>query len=199
MARPRKLDESSALEAMLDVFWRKGYEGTSYADLVVAAGVERPALYAAFGNKEALFGRALEWYNARHASYIPEALTRATSRQVVEAIFSGVIELCTRDPQRPGCLGVNAALATSDDAEPVRQGLIKWRTDAETALRRRLNAAQAEGDLPADANPAALSAFVQAVAQGMAVQAKSGASRARLSSVARQAMKAWPDKSPASA
>ncbi|MEN3290565.1 MAG: hypothetical protein V7634_4865, partial [Bradyrhizobium sp.] len=65
MGRPREFDVEKALDAALGVFWRKGYEGASYADLTEATGVERPALYSAFGNKEALFRRVLARYDER--------------------------------------------------------------------------------------------------------------------------------------
>ena len=77
MGRHREFDVEKALDAALCVFWRKGYEGASYADLTEATGVERPALYSAFGNKEALFRRALARYYERYLDYLPEAL-RAT-------------------------------------------------------------------------------------------------------------------------
>ena len=79
MGRHREFDVVQALDAALRVFWRKGYEGASYADLTEATGVERPALYSAFGNKEALFRRALGRYYERYLDYLPEALERAIS------------------------------------------------------------------------------------------------------------------------
>lgn len=192
MPRPRKIDADAALEAALGVFWRKGYEGTSYADLVAATRVERPALYAAFGNKQALFLRALERYGASYGSYVWEALGEQTSRQVALRVLEGAAELSTRFEDRTGCLGINGALAGSDDAETVQRALVEWRAAGETALRERFERAKREGDLPADADCAALAAYVLAVAHGMAVQAKAGFSRERLMSVVRQAMATWP-------
>jgi AcrR family transcriptional regulator len=192
MPRPRKIDTDTALEAALRVFWRKGYEGTSYADLVAATGVERPALYAAFGNKEALFLLALKRYGASYGSYVWEALEQKTSRQVALRVLEGAAELSTRFPDHAGCLGINGALAGSDEAEPVQRALIEWRAAGEEALRSRFERAKRENDLPADADCAALAAYVLAVAHGMAVQAKAGFSRERLMTVVRQAMTTWP-------
>ncbi len=192
MGRQRAFDPEKALDAVLCVFWRKGYEGASYADLTEAAGVERPALYAAFGNKEALFRRALDRYYERYLDYIPQALQLPTTREVVSHIFFKAADLHTRYPDRTGCLGINGVLAGSDDAEPVRQALIDHRAAGEAQLRERFELGVKEGDLPATAKPAVLAAFVMAVLHGMAVQAKAGFSREMLEAVAEQAMAAWP-------
>lgn len=192
MPRARKIDVESALEAALGVFWRKGYEGTSYADLVAASGVERPALYAAFGNKEALFLQSLDRYGAEYGNYVWEALKQDTSRQVATSVLEGAAELSTRFSDRTGCLGINGALAGSDDAEPAQRALIEWRAAGERALQERFERARLEADLPPDADCSALAAFVLAVAHGIAVQAKAGFSRERLMTVVRQAMASWP-------
>lgn len=192
MGRPREFDVEEALDAALRVFWRKGYEGASYADLTAATGVERPALYSAFGNKEALFRLALARYDERYLAYLPEALARPTSREVVAHILYSAADLHTRHPDHPGCLGINGALAASDETEPVRQALIVARAAGEAKLRERLQRAKAEGDLPETARPEALAAFVMAVGHGMAVQAKAGFRRDMLEAVAEQALATWP-------
>jgi len=192
MGRHREFDVEKVLDAVLCVFWRKGYEGASYVDLTEAAGVERPALYAAFGNKEAMFRRALARYEERFLDFIPEALARPTSREVAAQLLYGTADLNTRDCNHTGCLGINGVLAGSDEAEPVRQALIDFRAAGETRLRERFERAQAEGDLPATAKPAALAAFLMAVTHGMAVQAKAGFSREQLQEVAEQALATWP-------
>lgn len=194
MGRHREYDEEKVLDAALCVFWRKGYEGASYADLTAAAGVERPALYSAFGNKEALFRRVLERYNERYMTHIPAALALPTSREVAAHMLYHSVEVNTRFADRTGCLGVNGALAGSDESEPVRQALVEFRALGEQQLRARFERAQAEGDLPADAKPAALAAFVMALLHGMAVQAKAGFSREMLDAVVDQALSTWPGK-----
>lgn len=192
MGRKREFDVDQALDAALCVFWRKGYEGVSYTDLTKATGVERPALYLAFGNKESLFRRVLERYYENYLDYIPEALELPTSREVAAHILYGAVELNTRYPDRRGCLGVHGALAGSDDAEPIRLALIQARADGESSLRNRFERAKQEGDLPKTANCATLAAFVLTVLHGMAVQAKAGFSRDMLESVAEQALSTWP-------
>lgn len=192
MGRHREFDVEKALDAALCVFWRKGYEGASYADLTEAAGVERPALYSAFGNKEALFRRALARYYERYLDYVPEALQRPTAREVAAHILYNAIDLNTRYPNHTGCLGINGVLAGSDEAEPVRQALIGARAAGEAQLRERFERARAEGDLPETASPNTLAAFLMAVLHGIAVQAKAGFSRDVLEAVAEQALSTWP-------
>jgi AcrR family transcriptional regulator len=194
MGRARTFDVEKALEAALSIFWRKGYEGTSYADLVAATGVERPALYSAFGNKEALFLRALGRYSEHYASYVSEALDLKTSREVAASFLAGAADLSTRFPDRTGCLGINGALAVSDDAECARLALIEWRAQGEASLRHRFQRAKDDGDLPADADAAVLAAYLLAVAHGMAVQAKAGFPREVLMAVAKQALSTWPSR-----
>ena len=197
MGRPRQFDAEKALDAALCVFWRKGYEGASYADLTEAAGVERPALYAVFGNKEALFRRALARYYERYLDYIPKALALPTAREVAAHILYSAADLNTRFPNNTGCLGINGAVAASDDAEPVRQVLIDARAAGEAQIRERFERAKAEGDLPDTAKPDVLAAFLMAILHGMAVQAKSGFSREMLEAVAEQALATLPTGSAA--
>jgi AcrR family transcriptional regulator len=166
--------------------------GASYNDLTQATGVERPALYSAFGNKEALFLRALERYYEHYMDYIPVALAQPTSREVAEYLLRSAADLNTRYPDRTGCLGVHGALAGTDDSEPIRRALVDARASGQASLRERFERAQAEGDLPASANPAALAAFLMTVLHGMAVQAKAGFSRDILDAIIDQALSSWP-------
>ncbi|KGT92287.1 TetR family transcriptional regulator [Erwinia typographi] len=192
MGRHREFDIDKALEAALRVFWRKGYEGASYTDLTEATGVERPALYSAFGNKEALFRRALDRYYAHYLDFFPAALEQPTSRDVVTHMLRGAAELHTRYPDCTGCLGVHGALAGADDAEPVRRAMIEARANGEASLRERLNRAKQQRDLPETANCEVLAAYVCAVLHGMAIQARAGFSREMLEAVADQAISTWP-------
>ncbi|TNM65849.1 TetR/AcrR family transcriptional regulator [Aliirhizobium smilacinae] len=192
MGRHREFDVDKALDAALCVFWRKGYEGASYADLTEATGVERPALYSAFGNKEALFGRALDRYYERYLDYIPEALKLPTSKEVAAHMLYNAIDLNTRYPSHTGCFNVNGLLAGSDASETVRQLLINVRAAGEAQFVERFERAKTEGDLPETAKPEALAAFLMAVLHGMAVQAKAGFSPETLELVAEQALSTWP-------
>lgn len=194
MGRHREFDVEKVLDSALCLFWRKGYEGTSYADLTEAAGIERPALYSAFGNKEALFRKALDRYSERYLHYLPVALKLPTSREVAAHILYKAIELNTRFPDHTGCLGINGAMAGSDETEPVRQALIDFRAAGQADIQERFERAKAEGDLPETASPETLAAFILAMTHGMAVQAKAGFSREMLNAIADQALSTWPTK-----
>jgi AcrR family transcriptional regulator len=192
MGRPREFDIDAALEKAMRLFWAKGYEGTSVADLTETLGVSRPSLYAAFGDKEALFRAALERYAAGPACYVAAALGEPTARKVAEQLLRGAAVLQTSSSNPGGCLTVNGAIASGDEAEPVRHVLNAHRTAGVALLRRRFEQAKAQHDLPKDSDPAALASFLAAVVYGMAVLASGGASRKDLDQVIRTAMKAWP-------
>ena len=192
MGRHREYDPDRVLDAVLCVFWRKGYEGASYADLVAAAGVERPALYTAFGNKEELFRKALLRYDEQYLTYIPEALTQPTAREVASHMLYKAIELNTRYPDKLGCLGINGVVAGSDNAEPVRKMLAEFRKAGQEKLRERFDEAKLAGDLSQSAKSNVLAAYVMTINQGLAIQAKAGLDREMLESVATQALASWP-------
>src|ERR1700724_1523371 len=192
VGRPRSFDTGKALDRAVDVFWRKGYEGASLSDLTKAMGINRPSLYAAFGDKESLFHKVLDRYDKGPAAYVREALNQPTARAVVERLMEGAADLATASSNPRGCLFVQSALACGDGAEAVRNDLILRRDAGEKAVRLRLKHAQAEGDLPRDANPADLARFVVTVIQGIAVQAASGAARKELGRVIENALRAWP-------
>jgi AcrR family transcriptional regulator len=181
-----------ALERALQVFWRKGYEGTSLSDLTGAMGINRPSLYAAFGDKEALFRKALDRYAEASASYVREALNQPTARGVVESMLRGAANLLSNPKNPPGCLNVQGALACGGEADPIRRELASRRAAGEAALRQRLKRARAEGDLPPNANPTDLARYVATVLHGMSVQAAGGATRAELQRVVQTALQAWP-------
>ncbi|MCW5771289.1 MAG: TetR/AcrR family transcriptional regulator [Rhodospirillaceae bacterium] len=190
IGRPRDFDAEEALDRAMHVFWMKGYEGASLADLTRAMGINRPSLYAAFGNKEALFQRALERYARIPSSYVEAALAEPTARAVAEHILAGAIAL-QMDARTPrGCLFVTGAQAAAP--KRARMAVAACRVAGEAALRRRLARAKADGDLPADSNPAALARFLAVVRYGMAVQSAGGATRKELEETAALAMKAWP-------
>ena len=155
-------------------------------------GINRPSLYAAFGNKEALFRKALKRYEAGPAGYVYMALKEATARKVVEALLEGTVALLT-EPRNPGgCLMVQGALACGENATRVRRELASRRAAGVAALRRRFQRAINEGDLPASADASGLARFVATVTHGLAVQAASGASRKELLCVTDMFLRMWP-------
>jgi AcrR family transcriptional regulator len=190
--RPRAFDYDRALDRALKVFWKKGYEGTSLRDLTRAMGINRPSLYAAFGDKQALFCKVLDRYAEGPAAYLAESLEEATARAAIEEFFRRSLNGIT-DPHNPrGCLLVRGALASGDEAAAIRRELASRRAASEAAVRARLQRAKSEGELPEDAEPAALARYVMSVSQGMSVLAAGGASRRELEQVVEIALRAWP-------
>ncbi len=192
--RPRAFDIDQALDQALRVFWEKGYEGASLPDLTAAMGINRPSLYAAFGNKEALFRKALDRYTQGPAACAAgQALEKKSVRAAVESLLLGNIAALT-DPQNPrGCLMVQGALSCGDHHAEIRNELAARR--AGRTKRRSGNASS--GPTPKAtcrpaASPADLARFVSTLLQGLSVQAAGGASREQLEAVARIAMDAWP-------
>ena len=192
--RPRGFDIDSALEAALQVFWRRGYEGASMNDLTAAMGVTRPSLYAAFGNKEELFRKAMDRYAACRWGFAAEALAEQSSRLAVERLLRGFAGLNGDDAQPKGCLMVQSALVCSEESSAIREELARQRSEGEGRLAARLAGWQAEGDLPESADPQALARFVAALANGLAVQAAGGAGREALESVVQLALSTWPQR-----
>src|SRR5439155_19000007 len=121
--RPREFDAEKALDAALLLFWRHGYEGTSLAALTDCMGINMPSLYAAFGNKEKLFKKALDRYIQKPASYLPTALKEPTARRAAEKLLSGAIKMVMNPLHPDGCLLVQGALASGPAAESIRMEL----------------------------------------------------------------------------
>jgi AcrR family transcriptional regulator len=186
--RPRAFDESEALEAALRVFWKRGYEGASLTELTEAMGINRPSLYAAFGNKEELFRKALDLY-ASKMEFMNEALSEPKIRVAIEKLLLGFADSQTDPANPPGCLSVNSALACGDESQAIRQELCARRTAGQCAIQARLERAQSEGELPPESNPTDLARFIALISQGMSVQAAGGATREELRRVAALATK----------
>ncbi len=192
LGRPRAFDADKALDRALAIFWRQGYEGASLPALTKAMGINRPSLYAAFGNKEALFRKAVERYEGGPAGYAHKALKKPTAREVVEALLEGIVALLTTPRNPGGCLMVQGALACGKNANRIRQELASRRAAGVAAIRRRFRRAINEGDLPASADASGLARFVATVMHGLAVQAASGASRKELLRVTDMFLRMWP-------
>ena len=190
--RPRNFDKAEALDAALKLFWKHGYEGTSMAMLTESIGVNVASLYAAFGNKESLFVQCVERYSELNGDLYHESLKKKTARDVARSILEKEVELVTRRGTPDGCLMIQGALTTSPDAERVRQMMVQMRAMAERWMANRFRQAVDEGDLPSDADPAALACYLMTLNSGLAVQAKSGVGKKQLLKVVELAMRGWP-------
>ena len=192
--RPREFCVDAALAAALRVFWSKGYEGASLTDLTEAMGVTRPSLYAAFGNKEALFLKALDLYEREKLAFMGEALQAPTARGVAERILRNALKMQTGSGGPRGCLNVISSLACGTEAETVKAEVVARRASSEAALILRFERAQAEGDLPPSVDTVGLVRYLFAVLQGMAVQAGSGVSRQDLEQLVDTTLTLWPSR-----
>jgi len=192
MGRPREFDPDQALDRALEVFWRRGYEGASMADLTEAMGITKPSLYAAFGNKEELFRKALDRYVDGPGGYVQVALAKPTACEVVEHLLYQAADAVTGPGNPPGCLAVQGALCCGEAAETIKQELMARRANGEEDLRKRFERAINEGDLPRASDAADLARYISAIVQGMAVQAAGGVSREQLRKIAAMTLRTWP-------
>lgn len=190
--RPRSFDRSAALTRAMEVFWTKGYEGASIADLTAAMGIGSPSLYAAFGSKEALFREAVDLYSATEGTEIWTVLdTAPTAREAIAGFLMATAASFARPGKPAGCMIVLSALHATEASESVCRALRAKRADNQKAMEDCLRRAVAAGELPRGIDVRPIATFYLTVQQGMSVQARDGASRDMLEQIARSAMAAW--------
>lgn len=192
--RPREFDPEEALAAALEVFWRRGYEGASLAELTEAMGITKPSLYACFGNKESLFRKALDLYERDKLCYVQSALEEPTAKAVAERLLRGALAMQCGSADPKGCLGVISSVANTAHAECIRDEILARRASSDRALVERFERARGAGDLPAGVEPQALACYLSTVIQGMAVQAGAGVPPDRLSQLVDTTLAMWPSK-----
>lgn len=192
MGRPRTFDPDEVLEKALRVFWAKGYEGTSMTDLTEAMGINKPSLYAAFGNKEALFRRALERYSEGPGAYVPKAFEAPTAKEVAEKLLDGAAWVLGNPENPGGCLTIQGALVCGDEAAAVKGELVSLRSGTFETMAKRFEQGKEAGEFADGVDTTRLARYISAVIQGMSVQSASGATYEELKGIAEQAMMAWP-------
>ncbi|MFC4764315.1 TetR/AcrR family transcriptional regulator [Dyella koreensis] len=190
--RPREFDASSALDAAMKVFWRKGYEGTSLADLTEAMGITRPSLYATFGNKESLFFKALDQYQRVNMAYGKKALEAPTAQAFVEELLAGAVAAQLSDDQPRGCLSVINSMQGGDQSQVIRAEVLRRASEVHSLIVMRLTRAKTEGDLPASADPEGLTRLLASVLQSIATLGAAGASADQLHALANSTIAVWP-------
>ncbi|MDL4814112.1 TetR/AcrR family transcriptional regulator [Actinomadura opuntiae] len=191
--RPRSFDRDKALNTAITVFWEHGYDATSIAQLTQALGIGAPSLYAAFGDKRALFLEALDRYLATYAAFAHQALAEETGvRAAIQRLLHEAAAAYTR-PDRPhGCMLISSATNCSPQSADIAAHLRDLRTASLRALQDKIAAAARTGEIPADTDVRALATFYSAVLQGMSAQARDGATKADLERIAQAALHAWP-------
>ena len=190
--RPRTFDRTVALDRATELFWERGYEGTSLNDLTDAMGISPPSLYAAFGSKEALFREAVGFYNATYGAVPQQALEGGrTARESVEGLLRHNAVAYVAPGHPTGCLVLLVAGTGASENDEVRRFMARCRAEDVAAIRRRIDRGVAGGDVPPGTDTAALSHFVAAVLHGMSAQARDGADRATLDAVVTYALAAW--------
>jgi AcrR family transcriptional regulator len=192
LGRPRSFDLDQALDQAIDVFWRQGYEGTSLSDLTDAMGINRPSLYAAFGNKEQTFKLAVDRYAKIDMAYAQLALSAPTAFEVASRYLHDNVEAVTTPGKPPGCLSIQGGLSSAPDTDPIVKYLADRRADGEHQFALRFERSKQEGDLAAGEDSADLARYVSTVSIGIAVQAASGAARDDLHRVVDRALRVFP-------
>ncbi|WP_244448066.1 TetR/AcrR family transcriptional regulator [Neorhizobium vignae] len=191
--RPREFDAQAALAAATRLFWIKGYEATSIADLTEAMGIGTKSLYAAFGSKDELYAEALKYYYTTYEGLVWTRFRAApTARDAALAFLQdSAIAMTGGDCNLPhGCMATLATVGSEGHSE-LSELMRATRAGGFDLLKARFDRAKSDGDLMAAADTTNLARFVQTVQSGMAIRARDGADRDELHAVAEIALSGW--------
>src|SRR5580700_9923283 len=189
MPRPREFDETAALEAALECFWRHGYEGTSLRDLTASMGLPPPSLYNAFGDKQQLFSRALEHYLERSTRDRLRRLEESfPPKEALGRFFNEIIDHSIKDPHRKGCFLVNSALEVAPHHAECRAVIALQFGDIEGFFKRCIVAAQAEKAVSREIDAGATARLLLGALLGIRVLARTMPDRETLEGIARPAL-----------
>lgn len=167
--RPKSFDKEVALEKALDVFWTQGYDGASLKDLTSAMGINKPSMYATFGNKEQLYLQAVEMYKQREGAPFFEALAQPQIRDVIAAIFSGIVDAKCSNEKHKGCLMIQSSLACSDDSHIIKTSALKVRGEFIQLIQDRFAKAAEEGQLVEGANTQLMTHYAVTLLDGLQI------------------------------
>jgi AcrR family transcriptional regulator len=192
--RPPVFDRDAALKEAMKLFWERGYQGTSFDDLIAAMGISASSFYNSFGSKEALYCEATQSYLAMSGSWFFGILNDESTdtRTAFSRLFAATAEEFTRCDHPLGCMVALACTQTPPALENIRDMMVEHRAFSEGALAERIRKGIANCDVPDDTDVESLAAYYSAVARGLAGQARDGASREKLAEISRLAMRAWP-------
>jgi AcrR family transcriptional regulator len=190
--RPREFCVDHALAQALRVFWTKGFEGASLTDLTEAMGITRPSLYAAFGNKESLFRKALDLYEREKMAYIGQGLAQPTARKVAETMLRGALENVAGEDEPHGCMRVIASVACGPAAQSLHEEITQRTEIFKQMMVERFERAKEDGDLPSNIDALGLTGVLVAWLQGISIQANQGINRKDLERLIETALALWP-------
>lgn len=184
VGRPRSFDTDEALQCALQVFWEKGYAATSLNDLTEAMGINKPSLYAAYGNKEQLFIQTMELYDNRPNSYFYSALEEDTLLGMVEHMLMGAADQMSDKTQPHGCMLIQSAFASKEPTDLIKEAVETKRLRMGELVKGRLAKAKEEGEIPETFNCLGLEDYMFTIIMGMSLHASNGATREQLEAVA---------------
>ena len=187
--RPISFDKDAVLEVAMLLFWERGYEGTSMADLTQAMGLSPSSIYAAFGDKHSLFSLAVHRYLDTRAQYATEALQQPTLEKVVRALFGNTVAFLTATDHPPTCMTLAGAVGCSLDAAPARDMMAAVRRQNEVAIRERLQQARKAGELPNEVNLDDYTRYLSMLLAGLSIQAANGSTPAELKRTSQMALR----------
>lgn len=190
--RPLSFDRDAALEQAMLVFWRHGYETTSIVDLTTAMGITAPSLYGAFGDKKRLFLAAARRYAGDPAAMAQMFDDAPTAYDAARTMLMTAAVTYTGEATPPGCLLASATASVSAASHDVQVAIADIRKSIAAGLAARIARDIADGVLPPTTHADGLAGFVMAVAQGMSILARDGASRPSLLAIIETALGAWP-------
>ncbi|HBK45136.1 MAG TPA: TetR family transcriptional regulator [Xanthomonadaceae bacterium] len=192
--RPRQFDPEVALVAAMRVFWKNGYAGASISTLLNAMGINRASMYAAFGNKEALFRQVLDRYEREKSAYMLDALQQPTARGVAEQLLRGTLALQAEGDNPRGSMSIVHSVSSAPGDESVRQYVLERGAYWRKRLIERIERAQAEGDFGSEFDARSLALSLKATTDGLLIAAGTGTSDAELEGIVQTFLALWPGR-----
>lgn len=171
------------------LFWERGYEGTSMADLTQAMGLNPSSIYAAFGDKHALFSLAAKRYMDIRAQHATKALEQPTLKRFIRALFDSTVAFLTTPGHPARCMTLTGAVGCSADAAPARDLMTEIRKQNEMAMKERLLKARKSGELPKSINVDDYARYLSLIIAGLSIQAANGSTKAQLKRTAQMALR----------
>jgi AcrR family transcriptional regulator len=192
--RPPSFDRNAALRQAMRLFWDRGFEGSTFDNLLTVMGISASSFQNSFGSKHDLYAEATRLYLKEKADWFGAILKASIdTRQAFKALFEAAADAFTTCNEPAGCMISLAGTYAAPVCDPIRDMMVEQRALSEHLMSERLQQGIDRGELARETDPVALAAFFNTVFRGMAVQARDGANRERLLQIGRLAMRAWPE------